>query len=299
MGETQSSSTPAFPGFSPGKPTGVRASPIRVGVNWTRAVHLPLIRSMVRKGQADFVEVLIDNFLHVEPEDMAAALDGAPVAFHIMHSRFLERTEVQLASMASRIRTMARELRPLYISDHLLRFTVDGREVPFLPELDYGRGYDLACRRVTSWQEQLGAPVLFENYPSIFDSGLEQPAFLERLFRETGAGLLFDVSNAVCAHRNCQLPLDAWDTLLESATHGSHLHVGGYEPSSEAPFVSLDLHGSALADDTLDYLERVFLRLRAPATISVERDNHIDLEPWSTDIVAVRTRWERAAHGQG
>ncbi|WXA92039.1 DUF692 family protein [Pendulispora brunnea] len=247
---------------------------------------------MLRDGQADFVEILIDNFLHVEPEDMATALDGAPVAFHIMHSRFLERTEAQLAFMASRIRTMARELRPFYISDHLLRFTVDGREVPFLPELDYGRTYDLVCQRVTSWQEQLGTPVLFENYPSIFDSGLEQPAFLERLFRETGAGLLFDVSNAVCAHRNCQLPLAAWDTLLERSTH---FHVGGYEPSSEAPFVSLDLHGSPLADDTLDYLGRVFSRTSTAATISVERDNHVELEPWRADILAVRARWEQHA----
>ena len=295
MGGSESSSTPAFPGALPGKPPGVGApGHVSVGVNWTRAVHLPLIRRMVREGQADFVEILIDNFLHVEPEDMLTALDGAPVAFHIMHSRFLERTEVQLAFMASRIRTMARELRPLYISDHLLRFTVGGREVPFLPELDYGRGYEHARQRVASWQEQLGARVLFENYPSIFDSGREQPAFLERLFRETGAGLLFDVSNAVCTHRNCQLPLAAWDALLE---HTTHFHVGGYEPSSEAPFVSLDLHGSALADDTLDYLERVFSRQNTALTISVERDNHVELEPWRKDILAVRARWEQAAHG--
>ncbi|WP_394822058.1 DUF692 family multinuclear iron-containing protein [Pendulispora albinea] len=258
---------------------------VKVGVNWTRGVHLPLIQQMVGGRVADFVEVLIDNFLHVEPRAMAEALDGVPVAFHIMHSRFMERGPEDLAFMAGRIRALARELKPIYISDHLLRFSIEGRELIYLPELDYGPAYDGARRAVLAWQDRLESRVLFENYPSVFDAGHEQPAFLESLLRDTGAGLLFDISNAVCAQRNCGLSLSAWDRLVRDT---EHFHVAGYEPSTEPPFVTLDMHGTNLADDTLAYTEHALRVAWHPSTISVERDNNVELEPWSADLSAVR-----------
>ncbi|WP_437310225.1 hypothetical protein [Sorangium sp. So ce388] len=56
-----------------------------------------------------------------------------------MHSRFIERPADELAFIAQRIRGFMRALSPMYVSDHLLRFTVSGRSVAFLPELDYER----------------------------------------------------------------------------------------------------------------------------------------------------------------
>jgi len=257
---------------------------LKVGVNWTKAFHAPLIAELLRSGRADFCELLIDNFLHVPVRELTEVLGGAPVAFHIMHSRFLERSEEQLVHIAERIRELARELRPLYVSDHLLRFTVDGREVMFLPELDYERVYEHVRERVTWWQNALGTQVCLENYPSILDSGLKQPAFYEALLKDTGAGLLFDFSNAICARRNCGLEPSAWDGLLRQATH---CHTAGYE-LSPSKLIALDSHGQALAEDTLALMRRVMDQFPQPLSVCVERDQNVELEPWSQDLRTVR-----------
>jgi uncharacterized protein (UPF0276 family) len=258
---------------------------LKVGVNWTKAAHAPLMSELMRSGRADYCEILIDNFLHTPAHELAEVLGGAPVAFHIMHSRFLERSEEQLVHIAKRIREMARELRPLYISDHLLRFTSGGRELVVLPELDYERVYDHVRERVTWWQNALDVQVCFENYPSILDSGLKQPAFFEALLADTKAGLLFDLSNSICAQRNCGVDPAAWDGLLRNTTH---FHTAGYELSANPPHIAVDTHGQPLAEDTLALIRRVTRQLPQPMTICVERDEKVELELWSHDLFAVR-----------
>ena len=72
-----------------------------------------------RCGHADFCELLIDNFLHVDPAAMRADLGDTPVAFHVMNSRFLEQGPVPLEALAARLRELMAALHPLYVSDHL------------------------------------------------------------------------------------------------------------------------------------------------------------------------------------
>ena len=257
----------------------------QVGVNWTRGEHLPLIQQLVRSGRADYCEVLIDNFLHVPPEEMRRALGDVPVAFHIMHSRFLERDDETLRFMAARIRQLAGELKPLYLSDHLLRFSVAGREVLFLPELDYEQVYEHARKRIVFWQELLGGQVLFENYPSLIDTGLKQPAFFEALMRDTGMGVLFDFSNAVCARRNCGVEPSAWAPVLSQV---EHFHAAGYEVSATAPFTALDTHGEDLAEDTLYFIRETLERASHPISLCIERDRNIELEAWGRSLEDAR-----------
>lgn len=261
------------------------AGSLKVGVNWTKTHHASLIGELLRSGRADYCEILIDNFLHTPAHELAEVVGGAPVAFHIMHSRFLERSEEELVFIARRIRELARELRPFYISDHLQRFSSGSREFMLLPELDYERVYEHARERVAWWQNALDTQVHFENYPSMLDSGLKQPAFFEALLGETKAGLLFDLSNAICAKRNCGVDPAAWDGLLRNTTH---FHTAGYELSDNPPHIAVDTHGQALAEDTLALIRRVTSQLPQPMTICVERDQRVELEPWSQDLLAVR-----------
>lgn len=265
-----------------------------LGVNWTRASRLPVIQQLLHTGRADFCEILIDNFLLVSPDQLRRTLGDVPVAFHIMHSRFLERDEDSLAAMASRLRLLARELEPLYISDHLVRFTVEGRDVPLLPELEYGRVYEQARRRVGLWQEMLGTRVYFENYPSLLETtGRHQPAFFEALVAETGMGVLFDLSNAICAWRNCGVALESWAGLLAGVIH---FHAGGYSVSPTEPPTALDTHGEELAEDTLRFMQDTFARAPHPITLCIERDRNVEYEAWSRSLEAARTWGGGHAH---
>ena len=105
--------------------------------------------------------------------------------------------------------------------------------------------------RVDWWQQALGCQLLLENYPSIMDGGHDAPAFHERLYRDTGAGVLFDASNAVCAHLNCGVPLEAWEGIIESS---SHFHTAGYNLSILQPHLILDTHDQALSDLSLIHI---------------------------------------------
>ncbi|WP_433927441.1 DUF692 family multinuclear iron-containing protein [Sorangium cellulosum] len=262
-------------------------APMRLGVNWTKADDLPLVRRLIEEGFADYCEILIDNFLHVEPHAIRRAFGDVPLAFHIMHSRFIERPEGELAFVAQRVRRFIRALDPMYVSDHLLRFTVGGRSVAFLPELDYERQGEVVIDKVRRFQDMLERAVCFENYPSILGSGRAQPDFFQRLIAETGAGLLFDFSNAVIAQRNCGVPTSAWAPLAGAA---DHFHAAGYDFFDGTPAIALDLHGTAVAGDTLDLM--AFARAARggrPLTVTLERDHNVAYEAWRDDLIRVRS----------
>jgi hypothetical protein len=256
---------------------------MRLGLNFTLPETYDMVRRLNAEGHIDYVELLIDNFLCVPPTELAKAF-SCPVGFHIMFSRFLEEDRETLHDFVRRLRPYIDALNPMYVSDHCAYFTHKGRKLFFLGELDYARDYELARERAEFWQNELGTKLLIENYPSIMDGGHEQPEFFERLSREAGTGVLFDASNAVCAHLNTGLPLERWDRII---ANNRHFHVAGYNLSMIEPYVRVDTHAEALSPDTVEFLtSRKDLFDKEGATMTYERDNEIHYD----DIVADLTR---------
>jgi uncharacterized protein (UPF0276 family) len=256
---------------------------MKFGANWTSPRHLPVIRALLQQGRVSFCEVMIDNYLHIDPEAIALAFPGIPLTFHIMNSQFVRRDVSELRSFAARLKTFIRELRPAYVSDHLADFSHAGRRYPFPQEIDYQKDRAAALGRVKLWQDMVGTQLHFENYPSILDGGRAQPEFLEGLTRETGAGLLLDLSNAVVAHLNCGLALDAWTPLIQRA---ERFHAAGYRAADTTPPFIQDSHDCALSPETLDFLRRCRPLLAGrECSIVIERDAEIAVESWSKDIV--------------
>ena len=256
------------------------------GANWTSPKHLPVIRSLLQQGRIDFCEVMIDNFLHLSPDSLNSAFPGTPLSFHIMNSQFILRDAEELKSLAARLKTFIRELRPTYVSDHLAIFSEGGRRLPFPQEIDYRRDSAAVLDRVKLWQDLVGTPILFENYPSILDGGRAQPEFLDALVQETGAGLLLDLSNAVVAERNCGLPLAAWTPLIQRA---ERFHAAGYREADTHPPIVQDSHDCELSPETLAFLRRSKPLLSGrECSLVIERDANIAVESWSQDIAEAR-----------
>ncbi len=254
---------------------------MRIGFNYTLGETAPLVRDLVASKRIDYVELLIDNFLSVPPDELAHGFD-APVGFHIMFSKFIENDKPTLESLAHRLRALIDRLKPLYVSDHIARFTHEGRQLYHLADIDYIHDYEHVRRRVDWWQQKLGCSLILENYPSIMDGGHDAPQFHERLYRDTGAGVLFDVSNAVCAHLNCGMPLAAWENIIDIS---SHFHVAGYNLSMLAPHLTLDTHNQTLSDTTMAFLQRYRTRLDKPgATITYERDDDFNESEIHADL---------------
>ncbi len=266
-----------------------------LGLNFTLGGTLELVQRLEKEGEIDYCELLIDNFLQVPPRELADAFD-CPVGLHIMFSKFLESDTAYLESMAERLRDYIDVLQPMYISDHLVRFTHKGRTLYHLAELDYRNEYDLVRQKVDWWQEKFGQRLYLENYPSIMDGGHDAPEFFERLIQDTGAGILFDASNAVCAHHNCGLALDRWQTIIDST---SHFHVAGYSHSILEPKIVLDTHDVELAPDTLAFLERYKNRFDKPgATMTYERDENIEYDDIVADLRKLRAIFGGGRRGE-
>lgn len=264
---------------------------MRIGANWTSPRHLPIVRSLLQEGQISFCEILIDNFLHLPPASLQSVFMDSPVAFHIMNSQFIQKDADELKSWAAKLKVLARTLNPMYVSDHLAIFTHQGRHLPLLQEIDYSTQYAEVRERVTLWQNLLETKICFENFPSMLDVGRNQPDFLERLVEETGAGVLFDFSNAVVAHKNCGVPLEAWTPFIRRS---ERFHVAGYRLTGTDPDLVLDSHDGEVAGDTLGFLYESKARLngRSDCSIVVERDAGIEKESWSRDIASVRAAFE-------
>ncbi|MEF3365281.1 methanobactin biosynthesis protein MbnB [Methylocystis sp. 9N] len=256
-----------------------------VGLNFTLGGTHEMVQRLVDEGHLDYCELLIDNFLQVPPDDLARHFK-CPIGFHVMFSKYLESDLDFLQDLAKRLRVLIDALRPLYVSDHMAYFTHRGRRLYHLGEIDYDADYDWVRRKVDIWQDLLGQKLFIENYPSIMDGGWEAPAFFERLTRDTGAGVLFDASNAVCAFRNCGAPLELWDNVIASTPH---FHIAGYNRTIIEPHFTVDSHDGDLAQDTLAFLKRRRSLFDKPgATITYERDHNIDYDAIVADLARLR-----------
>jgi methanobactin biosynthesis cassette protein MbnB len=258
---------------------------MQIGFNFTLNGTLSMVQQMIENRQIDYVELLIDNFLHLPPAQLADSFD-CPVAFHMMLSKYLENDRDALEKIAKRVRVFIDAMNPVYVSDHILCFSHNGRHLYHLGEIDYLREYGNVRQRVEQWQDLLGTRLYLENYPSIMDGAWDAPAFYERLSRETGAGVLFDASNAICAQHNSGAPVELWTNVIETTRR---FHVAGYGESFIEPRVKVDSHDREMADDTLDFLSRMRRSFDKPgATITYERDFEIDYESISVDLQRLR-----------
>lgn len=252
-----------------------------VGVNFTSSSQIPTIAALIDAGCVDHIEILIDNFLTVPAHSILEKFADVPLAFHIMYSKFLEADQENLRAMSSPLRNLIRDVKPLYVSDHVGCFSYEGRALPILGEYDYRRLEQAVCA-VDQWQALLGSQLLLENFPSYTSEGAAQPLFYEHLLKRTGAGLLFDISNAVVAAHNADVPVETWNELVYGC---NHFHLGGYSESNDEPHMLLDTHDRALSADTIAAAGRIFLKQRTePTTLTIEFDRNIQMEVWARDL---------------
>jgi methanobactin biosynthesis cassette protein MbnB len=258
---------------------------MRLGFNFTLGSTYDMVKRLIAEGHIDYCEYLVDNFFCVDPDELAKAFD-CPIGLHVMYSRFLEADRPTLVDFAARLRDCIDATNAIYVSDHILRFTHEGRAFFHLGEVDYSGEYEFVRDKVLEWQEIVGHRIHFENYPSIMDGGLDAPAFFERLTKETGAGVLFDASNAVCANLNCGTPFEAWRNVIAAA---HHFHVAGYRNSIVEPFIALDTHANSLSPETLAFLRDFRSVFDKPgATMTYERDQEIEFEDIVADLKLLR-----------
>lgn len=257
---------------------------MHIGVNWLSPHALPLIKSLIREGHADYCEIMVDNAIHLSPEKIKSTFHDIPLAFHIVSSRFLERSSNELNDIAKHIRKLITVLQPIYVSDHLAQFsTHDGKRLPRIVELDYQAKQFHIEQRASLWQHMLETPLLLENFASSCGKGKNQPAFFHDILANSNTNLLFDFSNAYIAEYNQITHVSDWDTLIQQA---NYFHVGGFRVD-QATNIAIDTHDVALAPEVIALIKHYRHQLTGKHLV-VEFDEYAGLDLWQEQIRQVK-----------
>lgn len=249
----------------------------------------------IRKNdKLPFVEILWDNWCHLQADKLQEFLASFSdkIAFHVMWSRFLERDEDELKTFLKTLKYHVDEIKPLYISDHICRFTIGKFHSHHGFDFDY-QDIETAIRRIDYYQNYLGRQLLLENFASMTPAGCKQVEFFDKLIKYTGCSVFFDISNARVAHNNGYGNLAEWTDLL-SNLKSLHCHVGGYRYDAEFDCYK-DNHADDLSLDTLNDIKQFSSRLDIH-TLCYEREHNKIPEMMAKDLTGIQQTLSLLTH---
>jgi uncharacterized protein (UPF0276 family) len=164
-----------------------------------RSVHFDTI--LAERPPVDWFEAISENFMDSGGRPRAVIREVAeryPVVLHGVSLSIGSCDPLDLDYLA-RLKRLADEVRPAWISDHLCWTGVMGlNSHDLLPMPLTEESLAHVAARVRQVQDFLGRPLILENpssYLRFASSTMEEPEFLRRLAAETGCGLLLDVNN--------------------------------------------------------------------------------------------------------
>lgn len=234
-----------------------------------------------------FVEILWDNYCHLDPERILEYLSyfSERVTFHIMWSKFLELDEWEFEYFLQRLLVHIKVIKPFYISDHLCRFQLNRTHLFQAIEIDY-TDLDTVSRRVDHYQNYLGTQVLFENHASNYLNGCKQIEFFEALMSRTGCGIFFDISNARVSENNGITAYEDWLDLLRRSSN-LHCHVGSYDLNSKDGLY-YDSHDRDVSKQTLRDVANISSNLNV-STVCYEREFRRTSKAMSSDLNLIQS----------
>ncbi|WCM26995.1 DUF692 domain-containing protein [Sphingomonas sp. QA11] len=239
---------------------------------------------LTHRVAVDFVEVISENFM-VDGGRPRAILrevrERYPVALHGVSMSVGSADGVDGAYLR-RLRALADEIEPLFISDHLSWTRIEGFSSHDLLPLPYtDEALDLVCANIGRAQDSLGRAMLIENpssYLAFDGADRTEWQFLDALCARTGCGLLLDVNNVFVSASNHGFDPIAY---LDGVPHDrvSQIHLAGHSQGEE---LLIDSHDQPVPVSVWDLYAHVLPRLGPVATM-IERDDDI---PPLADLLA-------------
>jgi uncharacterized protein (UPF0276 family) len=220
----------------------------------------------------DFVEVISENFMVEggQPRDILRRVrERHPVVLHGV-SMSIGSSDGLRADYLKRLKTLADEISPLYISDHLSWSRIGHFNSHDLLPLPYTEeALDLVCANIETAQDALGRAMLFENPSSYvaFPGAMVEAEFLAHMCRRTGCGLLLDVNNVYVSATNHGFDPYAYLEALPAA-QVRQIHLAGHSQGAE---LLIDTHDGPVADGVWALYARA-LALCGPVATMVEWD---------------------------
>lgn len=245
-----------------------------------------------RPGRLNFVEVHAENYL-VEGgpfhSDLSSVRDRMPLSLHGVSLSLGGAQDLDEQHLAD-LRRLIERYQPAQFSEHLAWSTHGAYHLPDLLPLAYNDAtLARVCAHVDQAQEALGVRLLLENpatYVAFEASEHAEADFLTAVVRQTGCGLLLDVSNAVVSCTNHQRALYRYLRALPLDAVGQ-IHLAGFarDQDSLGEALLIDSHDEAIAAEVWEAYAWVLGHTGAVATL-IERDHK--LPPFDTLLQEVQ-----------
>lgn len=253
-----------------------------------RSKHFDYI--LENSPEVDWFEVISENFMDSggRPRQVLRRIaERYPVVMHGV-SLSIGSTDPLDFEYLRKLKNLAREIKPLWISDHLCWTGVGGLNThDLLPVPLTEESLKHICRRVRQVQDFLERPFVFENpstYLTFKQSTIAEWDFLRHMTEETGCLLLLDVNNVyVSAFNNDFDPADYVRQIPHERVVQMHLaghqHCGDY---------IIDTHDRRVAEDVWRLFTLAWRLTRGAATL-LEWDSQIpDFADYHAELLKAR-----------
>ncbi|PWF42896.1 MNIO family bufferin maturase [Massilia glaciei] len=183
-------------------------------------------------AQVDWFEIISENFIdnHGYARHVLERIGArTPLVMHGVSLSIGSTDPLDMAYLA-KLRRLAREIGPAWVSDHLCwtgAASLNTHDLLPLPLCEATLAH--VARRVRAVQDYLGRPLVLENpstYVEFTQSSMPECEFLGRLAEDTGCGLLLDVNNVYVSAFNHGFDAEAYIRALPAARI-VQLHVAG------------------------------------------------------------------------
>jgi uncharacterized protein (UPF0276 family) len=253
---------------------------------------------LASEGQVDFLELMLEHFVDMPPEQMRDAALLAERFDIVVHGLDLSIGTVEplRADYLTRMRDLVVATNAHWASDHLCMTGVPGRAVGNLTPLplshEMARYLGKKCRQAAL---ALPVPFLIENISVLFRPGpneMTEQAFINRVLEKAGAFMLLDLTNVLNNATNGGFDAREYlDRLSFDRVVQIHL-AGGFALNG----VLLDTHNARVPLEAFELLRYAAPSMPALRAVMIERDQ--DFPPFE-DLLAeldairevLRTAW--------
>ena len=228
------------------------------------------------KPAVDWFEIISENFMVAggKPRHYLEAIRARyPLAMHGV-SLSIGSTDPFDYQYLAELRQLARDIEPIWISDHLCwtgNGGINSHDLLPLPYTEEAIAH--VASRIEEVQEFLGREILIENvstYVSFANAEMEEPAFLAEIARRSGCRILLDVNNIYVSSRNHGFDADAYVAAMP-AEKIWQIHLAGH--SDYGNYV-IDTHDHPVRDEVWALYARTLEHV-GQVTTMIERDDHI------------------------
>jgi len=254
-----------------------RAKPATTSVHYGLGLRPPYYAA-ARSGDlpVDWLELISENFMVAggKPRAILRQIrNHYPVAFHGV-SMNLGGTDPLDRDYLARLKNLASDTEPLWLSDHLCWTRQGGHHLHDLLPLPYTEEVILhVAERINQAQDLLGRRILIENLSSYaeFDwSSMPEWQFLTAVAEVADCLILLDINNIiVSAHNHGFAAADYLQAIPVNRV--AQLHLAGHSDSGD---LKIDSHDQPVPGEVWQLFHAACVRFgRVP--LCLERDDHI------------------------